>query len=260
MMRRSLVLALAGIGMSSFGAMAADMPMSAPSTVSSLYNWTGFYVGGNAGYAWGSTNDVGTGVSDPAGGLAIPLAAGVIPLTFLPDPKGALGGAQIGFNYQPMPNSLVGAEADFSFADMQGSQTINTAVPAFFPVSASVSQKLDWFGTIRGRIGIPVENWLFYGTGGGAYGHVKYSYTQSNAPLGPVNFSGTDSATQWGWTIGAGVEYGWGRWVLRAEYLYFDLGHHSFTVPLNTVPTTSFAPNFSNKYSIARAALNYRFP
>ena len=120
---------------------------------------------------------------------------------------------------------------------------------------SSTSQKLDWFGTIRARLGIAANNWLFYGTAGGAYGHVEYSYAQSDL----VNISGSNSTTQWGWTAGAGVEYGWDKWSLRAEYLYMNLGNHSLTVPLGLGTAGVFFPNFENKYNIVRAALNYRF-
>jgi outer membrane immunogenic protein len=260
MIRRSLVLSLGILSVGSVGAMAADMAMPGPPVVSG-YNWTGFYVGGNIGYGWGDNDNTSISWSDPGGlaGLA-GVAAGVIPLSFSPDPKGVLGGAQIGYNWQLNSSFLVGAETDFSFADINGSQTINTAVGTFFPLSESVSQKLDWFGTVRGRFGIIADNWMLYGTAGGAYGHINYTtYAQSNIPTGPINISGTDSATQWGWTVGGGVEYSCDRWLLRAEYLYIDLGDHSFTVPLNTVPTATFTSNFENKYQIVRLGVNYRF-
>jgi outer membrane immunogenic protein len=247
-------------------ASAADMPVKAPASpvpTVAPYNWTGWYVGAHGGYGWGG-GDTNIGWSDPGGvaGIAAAVAAGVIPVTFSSNPKGALGGVQLGYNYQASPNWVIGAETDFSVSGIKGLQTITTAVAAAVPQVGSVSQSLEWFGTIRARLGFAVNNWLFYGTAGGAYGQLKYRYTLYNIAAPPVplvNIVGTDSKTQWGWTAGGGVEYGWDRWTIRAEYLYVDLGDHSFNVPLNLFPTAAFIPDFENKYHIVRAALNYRF-
>jgi outer membrane immunogenic protein len=261
MIRRSLILSLGILSIGSVGAMAADWIPPAPHILSGPYNWTGFYVGGHVGYGWGPSHNTTISWSDPGdlAGSADAVAAGVIPLTLSPYANGAVGGAQIGYNWQFSPDFLVGAETDFSFADLNGSQTVSTAVSGYFPMNESVSQKLDWFGTIRGRFGVIAENWMLYGTGGGAYGHVNYTYALSNTPTGTVDISGTDSATQWGWTIGGGIEYNYDRWLLRVEYLYMDFGDHSFTVPLTTVPTATFTANFGNNYQLVRMGINYRF-
>jgi outer membrane immunogenic protein len=256
----SLLAIFSAIGFVS-AASAADMPLKArPVPVAAAsYNWTGWYVGGHVGYGWDS-NGTTIGITDPSGLATAAAAAGAIPVIFSDHPKGALGGLQIGYNHQISPNWVLGAETDFSFSGVDGSQTINTAVPTFFPLTSSVAQDLSWFGTLRARLGYAANNWLFYGTGGGAYGHVKYTYALSNvAGGGPVNITAADSQTQWGWTIGGGVEYGWSNWTLRAEYLYVNLGDHLFNAPLNTLPTTIFTSNFENKFSIVRASVNYRF-
>jgi len=267
-MIRSLVagFAVAGLGIwFSTAARAAELapptPVYSMASVAAAYNWSGFYAGGNVGYGWGTADTTTIGFSDPGGlgGVAPAVAAGVIPLSFSPDPKGALVGLQVGYNYQLNPNWVLGAETDFSWSGIKGSQAISTAVVGFFPLANAASQDLDWLGTMRARAGYAANNWLIYGTGGVAYGRVEYSYMMSNAPAGPVNFTGTSSNTSLGWTIGAGIEYGWAHWSLRAEYLYVDLGSHSFAVPLNATPTATFTPAFDNKYNIARAALSYRF-
>ena len=103
------------------------------------------------------------------------------------------------------------------------------------------------------------DNWLFFGTGGLAYGSMKYSYRQTNAPLGAINILGSDSNVEVGWTLGAGIEYGFGPWSVKGEYLYYDLGDNTFSVPHNLAPTALFNPNFENRGSIVRAAFNYRF-
>lgn len=244
-------------------ALAADMPVKAPMAPAvARYNWTGFYIGGNVGYGWGNGSTT-LGFSDPGAvaGTAAAIAGGAIPVNLSPDPKGVLGGLQIGYNFQVAPSWIVGVETDFAVADITGSQTINTAAPGFFALTESASQRLDTFGTIRARFGYAANNWLFYGTGGGAYGHVKNSFTQSNiAGGGPVNTAGSDSKTLFGWTAGGGVEYGWARWSAKFEYLYYNLGHDSFTIPVNVAaPAATFTPNFVNRGSIVRIGLNYHF-
>jgi outer membrane immunogenic protein len=120
---------------------------------------------------------------------------------------------------------------------------------------------MDWFGTVRARLGYAGGAWLFYGTGGLAYGHVKYSYLQTNVPYGgPLTIAASDSATEVGWTAGAGVEYGVGPWSAKLEYLYYDLGDRLFGAPNPLAPPgVQLVPNFQNTGSIVRAGLNYRF-
>jgi outer membrane immunogenic protein len=119
---------------------------------------------------------------------------------------------------------------------------------------------MDWFSTLRARFGYVAGPWLFYGTGGLAVGHVNYSYLQTNAPFGgPLTIAATDSSVQAGWTVGGGLEYGFGQWSLKGEYLYYDLGNHSFGIqnPL-APPGVQLVPNFHDTGSIVRAGLNYR--
>lgn len=241
-------------------AQAADVPVKASSAATALYNWTGWYVGGNVGYGW-STGDTTIGFSDPGGlgNVGPTIAAGALPVRFPAQASGAVGGLQLGYNYQLSRQWLVGAEVDFSLSGIDGTRTINTAVTGFFPIGNATSHQLNWFGTIRGRVGFTVEQWLFFATGGAAYGQVRDTYRQRNAPLGPINISVTDSATQWGWVLGGGVEYGFSNWTARLEYLYVDLGTHSFLAPSNFGTTVSFTPAFATTEHIVRAALNYRF-
>jgi outer membrane immunogenic protein len=96
-----------------------------------LFNWTGFYVGANAGYNWGS-----------AGGT---------------DPSGVAGGFTAGYNYQFSPNTVIGAETDITFSNASDS-------------NAGTKFETDYIGTLRARLGYSVGNVMFYGTGGAAYG------------------------------------------------------------------------------------------
>jgi outer membrane immunogenic protein len=138
-------------------------------------NWSGLYVGVNGGYGANAAS---------------------VTATF-PDPDGGFGGGQIGYNVQ-RGNIVFGLEADIQGADI-------TATDAF-----GYTSKLDWFGTVRGRVGYTVGQALIYGTGGFAYGN--------------VNNTGWGSETQTGWVAGGGVEYKFNpSWSAKAEYQYLDL-------------------------------------
>src|SRR5260221_4806415 len=143
-------------------ASAADMPVKAPAPAfAPAYNWTGFYVGASVGYGW-TSNDVtlagtGTPLSTNAGLDAfVSAAASASSMRLNPDPGGFIGGGQLGYNYQ-IGQRIWGLEADFSGADIKGSETkIQVASSVSIPsVSAKITgtaeQKLNFFGTVRGR-------------------------------------------------------------------------------------------------------------
>lgn len=267
-MRTAAVALVASLGFVATAgkAAAADLPVvrKAAPAVAPASSWTGFYVGGHAGYGWGHS-DVPIQVIDPLGLATNAIADGAFPLRYSFDRSGYVAGGQIGYNYQ-IGRFLWGVEADISASGIDGEQQILTPrCPNFCgsPNLSNTSQDMDWFGTARVRFGGVVNNWLFYGTAGVAFGEVKYSYWQNNAVFGLgglLNTFGADTKTHVGWTAGAGLEYGFGRWSVKAEYLYFDLGDHSFLVPHNTAPTLiQYSPKFENRGSIVRAGLNYRF-
>lgn len=162
---------------------AADIarPIAPPPQVvpAPVFSWTGFYIGGHAGYGWGSGSD----------GIA---AA---------DPSGALGGGQVGYNYQFSNNIVAGLEADLSAGDLSGR-------------IGGVSSSIDTLGSVRARLGYAAGRLMPYVTGGFAYG------TQS------VDVLGLDqSKTHAGWAVGAGLEYALtDHWTARTEYIYTDLG------------------------------------
>ena len=140
-------------------------------------------------------------------------------------------------------------------------------MPGFFPLTSSVSQDMSFIGTTRGRLGWAWSNVLLYATGGAAYGHVSYGYTANNiAGGGALAVAASDSATQLGWTVGGGLEWGFGAWSVKGEYLYYDLGSHPLTAACSTViggctgvAPSLFSAHFRDNGSIARVGLNYRF-
>jgi len=261
-------------------ASAADMPVKAPPVpVPPAISWTGFYVGANVGGGWGN-HDVSYGLNDPLMTAIIP--AGIPPSSF--NTSGAIGGLQLGYNWQFNRNWLLGFETDFNWSNIKGSGsspavlTVGTALP----FTANAEEKIKWFGTVRARLGyLPTDNLLVYATGGFAYGRVEHSSNLFNnsalafgtavPPFGVTCFAGTacwagssnDNAT--GWTVGGGIEYAiWQRWTVKAEYLYVSLSQSpviaSAVVVGGGLLPSSITANFDRtNFNVARVGVNYRF-
>jgi outer membrane immunogenic protein len=184
-------------------------------------DWAGFYLGLHGGYGSGQTSfDVPFGANDGS-------------------PKGGVFGGQAGHNWQYC-NVVAGLEIDFSGADIK--QTV-----------LGVEERTNELASSRGRLGyLLAPNILLYGTAGIGWGHSRLSVDGLSA-----------NATQLGWVAGAGLEYMWpiGRtccstqaWILRAEYLHYDLADTSFGFP-----TGGVSPNFSERIDVVRAALSFKF-
>jgi outer membrane immunogenic protein len=155
--------------------------------------------------------------------------------------SGVLGGGQLGYNWQ-LSSLVLGIETDIDASGVRGS----TASGICAGVTCTTSE--TWFGTTRGRLGFAADHWLFYGTGGVAYGDVTFSNV-------PAPFTTSGSTTRVGWTAGGGVEYAFTRaWSAKVEYLYADLGNSGFgCTPGCGTSTVSF------KQNILRAGLNFHF-
>jgi len=217
-----------------------------------MYNWTGFYIGLNAGYSWGrQENDL------------VVTATGATLFSNSDHLNGFIGGGQIGYNWQ-VNQWVFGLEADFQGSGQKsdGSFVIAPIVGnAFFPgLTANYSDKLEWFGTVRGRVGYAMGatgNWLPYLTGGWAFGHGTLSGTGTTTPAGAVNpFSASQDYS--GWTVGGGLEWAFAdHWSAKAEYLYIDFGNGS-TVAANATGTLSIVSNKMTD-NIARLGVNYKF-
>lgn len=185
-------------------ATAADLLPYAGTTPSSAYYWQGPYVGANLGYQWGSVGRSPT------------------------EPSGVAGGAQAGYNWQ-FGRFVFGAETDLQFSD---------ADDVFAPWKFSN----PWFGTLRGRAGVALNNVMFYGTVGLAYGALTAQSTLTGV---------SESNTSLGWSGGLGLEVALvGRWTARAEYLYVDLGARPYSITGTSHDIES---------SLLRLGVNYRF-
>jgi outer membrane immunogenic protein len=247
-------------------ALAADlparMPVKAPAAVAAAYHWTGWYIGGNVGYGWG--NDTGalwdSFVDQPGVGIAPYFAIGgnVLPGA---KPSGIIGGVQIGYNWQAAPNWVWGLVADIQASDMRASASNTVSLTAIS--IQSNNSRIDWFGTVRGRVGYAANNWLFYGTGGVAYGGVRSDLTFNCTTCAvPTIWAGSNSSTQVGWAAGAGIEVGVSaNWTVGVEYLHFDLGSISTTALPNVALAAGSSMTADSRFAgdIVRATLNYRF-
>jgi outer membrane immunogenic protein len=282
MLRRTL-LASAGAMALTGAALAADLPSRAPPPVflppPPIYSWTGLYVGINAGGHWGSgstTHFTGTDTDVTfGGGLGAALAAGEIPSTGATGASGFIGGGGFGYNYQ-INSFVVGLEVDFDGATGRGSSNALLSIstpPAFIvpPTSTQSAQRLDWLGTLRGRIGwTPIDRLLIFGTGGLAFGQSTASFSVVNPEAFPPLSAFASSSRSVGWTAGGGLEYAlpnnWSNWSVKVEYLYYDLGNSTGTVSYQNPDPVTLAPEFStlsghtrHNGNIVRAGLNYKF-
>jgi len=228
-MRRFLFAAagLAAMTGSIGTAPAADMSRPAyrappPAYVVPIYNWTGFYVGANAGYGWGSTNWSALGSSF--------------------DLKGGLVGGQIGYNWQ-FGQFVYGIEGDIDWTNINGNSTVNGPLGCAGNVCTTTN---NFLSTVRGRVGYAIDRWMPYLTGGLAVGNIETT----------TPFTTGVNQTNAGWTLGGGLEVAVApNWTVKAEYLHVDLGStncgSACGFPLgNSVDFTT---------NILRGGVNYKF-
>jgi outer membrane immunogenic protein len=155
-MKKLLVAGIAAAVFCSAPALAAEMPVKAPvyNVPAPLFSWAGFYVGGTAGYAWGSYTE-------------FAVAGGDGPNV---DIKGFVGGATWGTNWQ-VNNWVFGFESDFSNGP-RGSDPVGTPRPNFSCNTGRCVVDVNYFSTSRVRLGVTSNRWLLYATGGLAVGRI----------------------------------------------------------------------------------------
>lgn len=215
--------------------LAAVAITAAPAYADERNPWNGLYVGLNGGYSW---QDI-SGVFD-SNGDATDLS-GI-------DINGAVVGAQLGYNYQS-GGFLIGIEVDAMTLADGGTVTNDPTLPTYEDLTGDIS----YLGSIRGRLGWAINNWLLFGTAG--WGYTEYKFTE-NAPAAP--FNGTLRLTDEGAVYGGGVEWMLSYGVsLRAEYLRYDLGASS-PVPGNFSDADNGDQVTFDNIDVARAALSIK--
>ena len=231
-MKKSLVLAAATAALAFTGAAdAADLPAKAPvykaPPAPLAYNWTGFYLGINGGWGWGTTT------------------GDVLPDFFTGnyDIDGGVFGGQVGFNYQFAGSPFViGIEADWDWADINGSKPDRTP-PDFSSV------KVHDIGTVRGRVGYAFDRVLVYGTGGWAWSNRVSTFCSGCNPT-------DDHHSLNGYALGGGFEYGFTpNLSLKAEYLFAHLDPVDFFHNAGCTVNCSLGANVN----MVRLGLNWRF-
>jgi outer membrane immunogenic protein len=267
-------LVFAGVTLAALGvvqpAAAANLPVGpykAEPLIVPVYDWTGFYVGLNGGYSRGNSSNTYT-------------LTGFTPVTSSTHMNGGVFGGQIGYNWQPNRNFVVGLEADLQGTWQNGTDnppgTNTSTCVAGIPLcttttnTVGVDEKLRWFGTVRGRLGfVPWDHVMLYVTGGAAFGEVEWNATTTNAVTTTLSGttiasttainSATATSTHAGWTVGGGSEWVLsGGWTGKLEYLFVDLGTigNTFTGG-GVIPTVVEASHVRD--NIIRIGLNYRF-
>jgi outer membrane immunogenic protein len=205
----------------------APAPMAPVAYVPAVYNWSGFYVGGNlgAGFADSSWSDPFTGAHNDF------------------SKSGFIGGGQIGANVQF--NALVlGIEGDFDWTGLKGSSHDS--------LGNAINTNTQWTSTVTGRVGAAFDRLLVYGKGGVAFAHDKDSLTDI------VGNAASASLTRTGWTAGAGLEYAFApNWSAKIEYDYLSFGPD--TVNLATPHFPAYSANPSLNVQEVKAGINFKF-
>jgi outer membrane immunogenic protein len=237
MLRNRLILLAAFCATSVASAFAADLPQRASAPVfipPPVYNWSGFYVGVNAGIGWNNSGNV--TVADPVLG-AYSIGIGTH--------SGFVGGGQLGYNFQSGA-FVYGLETDIQYANIGGS--VNWGPYGFLGISSGNSGQ--YFGTVRARAGYAMDRTLLYLTGGFAYGGLNSS------PFGGNATSNT------GYALGGGVEYAiTNNWTAKVEALYVNLSNGG----TKTIAVTSggliypVSASNGNGGGVVRVGLNYKF-
>lgn len=210
-------------------ALAADLPArtytkAPPYTApAQIYNWTGFYIGGHVGGAFGAGN----GLTGSDGRF--------------------IGGVQGGADYQFATNWVLGIEAQYSWAG-------STNNGAIFPGGTIVSAHSGDIGSVTGRLGYTWGPALLYAKGG--YAWRNGAGIDVSTPFGVSPAFAVDGNQKDGYTVGGGLEYLFApNWSAKVEYQYYNFGNTTFTAgPIDIV-----SRRFTNEEHTVKAGLNYRF-
>lgn len=301
-MRKLIAAGVVVSGMMLSPALADDLPVMAKPVPVPVHGWTGWYGGVNAGYGWQGKNAAYTGdyfadpVTNLGGGAGTVFSDELLTSSLQASGEatdnhpayrqalrasGFTGGGQIGYNWQIERNWVAGFEADLQYANIKGDNLFRAPDEGGVTLSAASSHQLDWYGTLRGRVGYLLSDRLLaFGTGGLAYGGTKAQ--AAIAIIGPLGWTvdgggfvtsiicpgfttclaGSSSQTSVGWTAGGGLEYAvLSNVTIKAEYLHMDLGHQNVKLTGQGPATGNGFVNvrFSNAYDIVRMGMNFRF-
>jgi outer membrane immunogenic protein len=237
---KKILLGTIGLVALSGSVMAADLPArtykAPPPMIAPIYDWTGFYIGGNGG--WGETRN--------CWGI-IPVAGAVIPDGCLSRSGGVIGG-QLGYRWQA--NQFVfGVEAQGDWANFNGSH-VSAFNPAF-----TTSVNVNGLGLFTGQIGYAWNAALLYLKGGAAV-------TSNSAFISATGGPGLASAssTRWGGTVGVGFEYGFSpNWTAGLEYDHLFMGSSNNSFSCAATCAAFVNDRISQDVDMVTLRFNYKF-
>jgi outer membrane immunogenic protein len=236
-------------------ALAADLVNSSEPPAPSDFTWTGLHIGVSGGFGFNADDPSYSYANVPA--FVIPL----LPKSANLDADGEIVGGTFGYD-KHFGQFVLGIEGDWSWTDF-GENAIHN-VPgepnSLPPLQFRTKYEMDWLSTVRARAGIALNRWLLYGTAGLAFGKVSLesSVTDQTAE---GTLHGSNDGTKTGWTVGGGGALAVTDNVsLKAEALYYDLGHMSSR---STSPEDPDNVTLITKQDvdgvIVRGGLDYRF-
>ncbi|MDB5647735.1 porin family protein [Methylobacterium sp.] len=267
-------------------ASAADLPRRemAPVFVPvPVFTWTGVYFGTHSSYTFSDNQNIRTLGNNPNTATNVALGRRAPNFKAEQDGIGNIGGG-LGYNYQFTPGSgfVVGAEADVTWTDIgKRRDYFGPAIAQnnFIPDPSSYRNRLNYLGTVQGRLGYAFDRFLVYGTGGFAYGDVKYQADFFNT-ANRLAYTGRFKGMETGYVYGGGIEYaiptdsflnrfnfiggliGASAITLKAEYLRYDLGSRDVLVNntgLGAPATGSYTSRFRTEGNLIKAGFNYKF-
>jgi outer membrane immunogenic protein len=235
------------------GAFAADLYSSGSLKDAPVYvpvtSWTGFYLGVNGGYAWSAKDGKLDASACEFCYFGGPFEASGKSLS----PSGGFGGGQMGYNWQE-GRLVFGIETDIQGAGIEDSRHLDLIGG---DAAAFAKSELNWFGTLRGRIGYTFDQTLVYFTGGLAYGGMKDTLSVTSPWGDTTKVSKEDTKT--GYVLGGGLEYKFNpSWSLKAEYQYIDLGRTKLSADAGDECAWATASlRAEHAYNTVRVGLNY---
>ncbi|MCP4619035.1 MAG: porin family protein [Bradyrhizobium sp.] len=246
-------------------ALAADLPAQtytkAPVVAPPVYNWTGFYIGGEVGGRWSDSTWRTDALLTPNGPIGN--RTGDIPAGF--DSSSVRAGGYVGYNWQVSPAFVLGIEGDAAWGDNNKSRlgipgTWSPGTPLAFLQPDSSSVSLGWDAAVRARLGwLVAPNVMLFAAGGAAWQDVTVGAScQNTGSWCSIARNVSFNTTKSGWTVGGGVEAKvWTNWLARVEYRYSDFGSTAYAFFPSTIDAVYMHHDL--KTQIVSFGLAYQF-
>jgi outer membrane immunogenic protein len=246
---KRILLSTASLGVLALAspALAADLPLKAPSATASVYDWTGVYVGVFGGGGYGNHNlNNSTGSAVPFADFSANYAS-----------TGGIGGGEIGYNWQS-GSFVIGIEGDLAWTGIKGNDANQFNAGAFPGVTAVDADNLRWTGALLARGGYTIDRWMFFFEGGYAFGDIQHTNTPPVGTGLPVD---KFNVTANGLTGGGGVAYA----ITNNVSAKFDFRYTSFNGynrpagPNGLTQNGQLSYSTVSTYSVVTLGLDFKF-